>query len=79
VIRVAATSDGGGRLLMDAANLDMRASKIGVGQDAEFLSDIRLTRGGTPLDGATVARDYISNPNSTLYRALPPTRECRRW
>ena len=72
IIRVAAMSQGGGRLLMGAASLDLRGAKIGVGQDDNFLSAIGLAPGGTPLGLDAVAQQFISNPNSTLYSAAIP-------
>ena len=71
IIRVAATPDAGGRLLMGDASLDLRGAKIGVGQDENFLTALGLT-GGTPLGLDAVAQQFISNPNSTLFSATVP-------
>ncbi|MBM6574780.1 filamentous hemagglutinin N-terminal domain-containing protein [Microvirga sp. SRT01] len=69
VIRIAATQGGGGRLLVGDATLDLRADRIGVGLDADFLSAIGLANGGTPLGTDQVASRYVAQPNSTLYNA----------
>ena len=69
-IRVAANPGGtGGKILMGGANVDLRAARIGVGQDQGFLQAIGMTSGGTPLTSSAVATQYIGNPNSTLYNA----------
>ncbi len=82
IIRVEATATGGGgRILLGAtqpgttnpdpgsANLELRGTKIGVGQSQGFLQTLGLLFGGTPLDSATVSAQFIGNANSTLYNA----------
>jgi len=54
---------------MGGANVDLRAARIGVGQDQGFLQAIGMTSGGTPLTSSAVATQYIGNPNSSLYNA----------
>ena len=65
-IRVAATSDAGGRLLFDTADLDLRGARIGVGQASGFLDAIGVgsAAGQTP-EAVTTA--FVGNPNSALY------------
>ncbi len=66
VLRVAATSAGGGRLLVDGGTLDLRANAIGVGLDTGFLDAIGV-KGTTPaLD---VATRYVAQASSALYNA----------
>lgn len=69
VIRVVATTDAGGRLLFDTADLDLRGTRIGVGQAAGFLDPIGFGPGGTPLSAAAISSNYLANPNSSLYNA----------
>ncbi|KQR81242.1 hypothetical protein ASG07_12335 [Sphingomonas sp. Leaf343] len=66
-LRIAATQGGGGRLLVGDATLDLRAERIGVGLDTDFLSTLGLTAGGTPLATDQVASRYVAQPSSTLY------------
>jgi hypothetical protein len=68
-MRIAATPDAGGRLLVPGVDLDLRADRIGVGQDAAFLATLGLTPGGTPASQDTVETQYIANGASTLYVA----------
>ncbi|WP_315760687.1 filamentous hemagglutinin N-terminal domain-containing protein [Sphingomonas sp. Y38-1Y] len=68
VIRVAATADGGGRLLFDNAAVELNADRIGVGQAAGFLDRVDFTGGGLSAD--EVASRFVSNPGSSLYNAL---------
>jgi hypothetical protein len=62
-IRVAATPGGGGRLLLDTADLDLRGTRIVVGQDAGFISQV------ANASVQTVASNYVAQPNSSLYAA----------
>ncbi len=66
-LRIATTQGGGGRLLVGDATLDLRAERIGVGLDTDFLSTLGLTAGGTPLATDQVASRYVAQPSSTLY------------
>ena len=83
IIRIEATATGGGgRILLGAtqpgttnpdpgsANLELRGTKIGVGQAQGFLQSLGLLSGGAPLDSATVSAQFIGNANSTLYNAV---------
>jgi filamentous hemagglutinin family protein len=63
-IRVTATSTGGGRLLFDNANLDLRGDKIAVGLASGFLSVLTPGAGGSAQ-----ALAFINNGNSALYNA----------
>lgn len=67
IIRIAATSTAGGRIILDGAALDLRGVKIGVGLDDGFLSPLGLGPGGTPVSTQVVQQDWIGNPNSSLY------------
>ena len=69
VIRVVATASAGGRLLFDTADLDLRGTRIGIGQAAGFLDPIGLSPGGTPQSAGAVAAAYVGNPNSSLYNS----------
>jgi hypothetical protein len=63
-IRIAPTADAGGRLLIDTVDLDLRGTRIVVGQDAGF---------GTPLASASVsdvASAYVGQSSSSLYSSL---------
>jgi hypothetical protein len=68
-MRVAATAAAGGRLIMTGVDLDLRADRIGVGQDAGFLATLGLTPGGTPASQILVETAFIANGASTLYVA----------
>jgi hypothetical protein len=50
-------------------DVDLRADRIGVGQDAAFLATLGLTPGGTPASQDVVETQYIANGASTLYVA----------
>ncbi|MGH6613470.1 filamentous hemagglutinin N-terminal domain-containing protein [Sphingomonas sp.] len=63
-IRVTATSTGGGRLLFDNANLDLRGDRIAVGLASGFLSVLTPGAGGSAQ-----ALAFINNGNSALYNA----------
>jgi hypothetical protein len=68
VLRLAALGDGTGGLIdVGDAALELRAAKIGAGQDAGFLDLVGIGANpvGTPLD----ARLMVSNPASSLYNA----------
>ena len=69
VIRVAATPDKGGRIDAGAGTVDLRGASIGVGEDEAFLSSLGIVSGATPLAADVVAASYVSQPESTLYRA----------
>jgi hypothetical protein len=64
-IRIAPTADAGGRLVLDTVDVDLRGTRIVVGQDAGF---------GTPLGGISsvgdIASAYVGNSNSSLYSSL---------
>ena len=67
VISVVATPTGGGRLLMDTADLELRGTRIGVGQTTGFLDALGLTGGtGAPTG---VAATYVGDANSALYNS----------
>ncbi|WP_425229567.1 filamentous hemagglutinin N-terminal domain-containing protein [Sphingomonas sp.] len=66
---VASTTNTGGRLLFDTADLDLRGGRIGVGQAAGFLDPIGFAGGATPLSASAVASNYVGNPNSSLYNS----------
>jgi len=66
VLRVATTSGGGGRLLVDGGTLELRADAIGVGMDTGFLDAIGV-KDGTPA--IEVATRYVAQPGSALYNA----------
>ncbi|HUQ12826.1 MAG TPA: hypothetical protein VM055_00940, partial [Novosphingobium sp.] len=68
-LRIAATSDAGGRLIAPGVDVDLRADRIGVGQDAGFLATLGLTPGGTPASQDAVETQFIANGASTLYVA----------
>jgi hypothetical protein len=68
-MRVAATPAAGGRLIMGGVDLDLRADRIGVGQDAGFLATLGMTPGGTPASQSLVETAFIANGASTLYVA----------
>ncbi|MDB5695994.1 MAG: Filamentous hemagglutinin family N-terminal protein [Sphingomonas bacterium] len=68
VIRVTATATAGGRLLFDTADLDLRGSRIGVGQADAFLNPIGFGS-ATGLSAADVGAQFVGNPNSSLYNA----------
>ena len=75
ILAVSATAGGGGRLLFEGSTLDLRAAKIGVGQDVGFLGadGMGLTgTGSTPIVQGEVSRRFIGNSSSTLYRATAP-------
>ena len=75
ILAVSATAGGGGRLLFEGSTLDLRAAKIGVGQDVGFLGadGMGLTgTGSTPIVQGEVSRRFIGNSSSTLYRAAAP-------
>ncbi|MCC2975697.1 filamentous hemagglutinin N-terminal domain-containing protein [Sphingomonas sp. PL-96] len=63
-IRVEATSSGGGRLLLDGADLELRGNRIAVGLGASFLDTLLP---GEP--GKTQAVALVGNPNSALYNS----------
>ena len=68
-MRFATTADAGGRVLVPGLALDLRSDRIGMGLDANFLSTLGLTPGGSPAAPATVASDYVARGSSTLYVA----------
>ena len=68
-MRFATTANGGGRVLVPGIALDLRADRIGMGLDANFLATLGLTPGGSPAAPATVATDYVARGSSTLYVA----------
>jgi hypothetical protein len=63
IIRVAATAAGGGRLLVDTADLDLRGTRIVAGQDAGFISTV------ANASVTTAASNFVAQPNSSLYSA----------
>jgi filamentous hemagglutinin family protein len=63
-IRVEATSSGGGRLLLDGADLELRGNRIAVGLGASFLDTLLP---GEPGKAQAVA--LVGNPNSALYNS----------
>jgi hypothetical protein len=74
VIRVATSASGtGGRLALGGSNVELRGTKIGVGQDQGFLAALGLTPGAAPLPSATVQSGFIGNPRSSLYNAQSGT------
>ncbi|MFV0623285.1 filamentous hemagglutinin N-terminal domain-containing protein [Sphingomonas sp. ac-8] len=61
-IHVIATSDAGGRLLVDGADLELRGDRIAVGLEPNFIGTL------LPGDaGRDQAAALIGNPNSVLY------------
>jgi len=66
-LRIAATASGGGRVIVPGVDLDLRADRIGTGQDAGFLANLGLTPGGAPTSPANVATNFIANGASSLY------------
>jgi hypothetical protein len=62
-IRIAATVDGGGRLYVDNAALDLRGVRIAVGQDTGFISTV------AGQSTADVVTNFVAQPNSTLYNS----------
>ena len=69
VLRVASTAGGGGRLLVDAGTLDLRADRIAVGMDTAFQVTLGLTPGGVPASASDVATRFVAQPTSSLYNA----------
>lgn len=67
VVRVAATQDGGGRLLMGTTALTINGDRIGIGLDRDFLDTIGYRGAGLSVEQVT--RDYVARPTSTLYNA----------
>ena len=68
VIAVAVSGSGGGRLLLDTADLDLRGARIGVGQTTGFLVPIGFNAAnGQPA--ALVASAFVGNAASSLYNA----------
>jgi hypothetical protein len=65
---VVATPGGGGRLLMETADLELRGTRIGVGQATGFLDALGLT-GGAGASTGTVAAAYVGDANSALYNS----------
>ncbi|WP_164857375.1 filamentous hemagglutinin N-terminal domain-containing protein [Sphingomonas crocodyli] len=63
-IRVAATSGGGGRLYMGDADLDLRAIRVAVGQDAGFISVI------DDLAVGEVVNRFVAQPSSALFSPI---------
>ena len=68
-LRIAATADGGGRIIVPGVDLDLRADRLGAGQDAGFLATLGLTPGGTPAAADSVATNFVANGSSSLYVA----------
>ena len=63
-IRVAATAGGGGRLYMGDADLDLRAIRVAVGQDAGFITTI------ANLAVTDVVNQFVAQPSSALFSPL---------
>ena len=64
-IGIASTADGGGRLIFEGANLELRGGRIVMGLRTGFL-DVIL---GGNLDSGAVAGQFVSNSNSALYNS----------
>jgi filamentous hemagglutinin family protein len=70
VIAITPTPDyKGGIIDLSTANVDLRGDKIGVGLSQGFLEQLRLLNNQVPRDGADVAANFISQPNSSLYNS----------
>ncbi|HYG30819.1 MAG TPA: filamentous hemagglutinin N-terminal domain-containing protein [Allosphingosinicella sp.] len=69
---IAVDSSAGGRLLMGNSQLSLRSRHVGVGQ-ADFLDEIGLNPGATPLDSDRIATFYVGNAVSRLYVPLNAT------
>ncbi|WP_158266574.1 two-partner secretion domain-containing protein [Allosphingosinicella deserti] len=65
-IRIVSTPDAGGRLFFEGADVDLRGTRIALGQSG-FL-DALFANGGLSSEQATAA--YVSNSNSALYSGL---------
>ncbi|MBP2161052.1 MULTISPECIES: filamentous hemagglutinin N-terminal domain-containing protein [Asticcacaulis] len=72
VIRIASTAAAGGRIDVGGALLELRGGAIAAGQADDFLDDLGVNAGGTPLDADMVAANYVNQPSSTLYRSRLP-------
>jgi len=68
-LRIAATADGGGRIAVGAATLDLRANRVVAGVDQGLAAALGLTPGGTPEATQLVATRFVAQPGSNLYNA----------